>query len=155
MQRSIRHLSIGLALFLASFACQGLAQSTPTQVLAAHAPTALTKQGDITADIPFPFVVARQTLPAGRYIVSPANMDSLQIRDANNRGFFVLTQSTQRSLGDNSCKLVFHRCGDTYFLSEVWAAGNSIGRTLFRSRTEREGAESCKQREVAVGASGK
>jgi hypothetical protein len=119
-------------------------------LLAASASIAQTKLGDVTADIPFPFVVARQTLPAGRYVVSPASTDTLRIHDLNNRGAYLPTQMTQRSTRDNSCKLVFHRYGDTYFLSEVWVTGNSIGRTLFRSRAERELAESGKEREVAV-----
>jgi hypothetical protein len=118
-------------------------------LLAASASIAQTRQGDVVANIPFPFVVAHQTLPAGHYIVSPANADALGIHDANNRGTFVPTESTQRSANDNSCKLVFHRHGDTYFLSEVWVAGNSNGRTLFRSRAERELAESGKEKVIA------
>jgi hypothetical protein len=118
-------------------------------LLAASASIAQTRQGDVVANIPFPFVVAHQTLPAGHYIVSPANADALGIHDANNRGTFVPTESTQRSANDNSCKLVFHRYGDTYFLSEVWVAGNSNGRTLFRSRAERELAESGKEKVIA------
>ena len=118
-------------------------------LLAASTSFAQTRQGDVVANIPFPFVVAHQTLPAGHYIVSPANADALGIHDANNRGTFVPTESTQRSANDNSCKLVFHRYGDTYFLSEVWVAGNSNGRTLFRSRAERELAESGKEKVIA------
>jgi hypothetical protein len=118
-------------------------------LLAASASIAQTRQGDVVANIPFPFVVAHQTLPAGHYIVSPANADALGIHDANNRGTFVPTESTQRSANDNSCKLVFHRYGDTYFLSEVWVAGNSNGRTLFRSRAERELAERGKEKVIA------
>ena len=34
-------------------------------LLAASASIAQTKQGDVLANIPFPFVVAHQTLPAG------------------------------------------------------------------------------------------
>jgi hypothetical protein len=118
-------------------------------LLAASASIAQMKQGDVTADIPFPFVVAQQTLPAGHYIVSPTSTDSLGIHDAHNRGMFVPTQSAERSRSDNSCKLVFHRYGDTYFLSEVWVAGDAVGKALFRSRAERELAASGKDREVA------
>lgn len=124
-------------------------------LLAASASIAQTRQGDVVANIPFPFVVAHQTLPAGHYIVSPANAVALGIHDANNRGTFVPTESTQRSANDNSCKLVFHRYGDKYFLSEVWVAGNSNGRTLFRSRAERELAESGKEKVIAEVALGK
>jgi hypothetical protein len=118
-------------------------------LLAASVSIAQTKQGDVTADIPFPFVVAKQTLPAGHYIVSPASADSLRIHDAHNRGTFVPTQSTQRPRSDNRCKLVFHRYGDTYFLSEVWVAGNSMGKALFRSRAERDLAQSGKEKVIA------
>jgi len=124
-------------------------------LLAASASIAQTRQGDVVANIPFPFIVAHQTLPAGHYIVSPANAVALGIHDANNRGTFVPTESTQRSANDNSCKLVFHRYGDKYFLSEVWVAGNSNGRTLFRSRAERELAESGKEKVIAEVALGK
>ena len=118
-------------------------------LLAASASIAQTKQGDVTADIPFPFVVATQTLPAGHYIVSPANIDSLSIHDASNHNMFVPTHSAQRSTNDNRCKLVFHRYGDTYFLSEVWVAGNPMGKALFRSRDERDLAESGKDKVIA------
>ena len=119
-------------------------------LLLASTAIAQTRQGDVTADIPFPFVVAQQTLPAGRYVVSPVNPDSMGIHDANNRGAFVPTHSTQRGVSDNSCKLVFHRYGDTYFLSEVWVDGNALGRALFRSRAERELAQRGRDSEVAV-----
>jgi hypothetical protein len=124
-------------------------------LLSASASIAQTRQGDVVADIPFPFVVAHQTLPAGHYIVSPANADALGIHDSHHHGTFVPTLSTQRSVKDNSCKLVFHRYGDTYFLSEVWVGGNSNGRALFRSRAERELAESGKEKVIAEVTPGK
>ena len=119
-------------------------------LLTTSAVIAQTKQGDVTADIPFPFVVAKQTLPAGHYIVSPTNADGLGIHDANNHGTFVPTHSAQRSPSDNTCKLVFHRYGDTYFLAEVWVSANSIGKVLFRSRAERELADRGQEREIAA-----
>jgi hypothetical protein len=118
-------------------------------LLAASASIAQTKQGDVTADIPFPFVVATQTLPAGHYIVSPLNTDNLSIHDASNHNIFVPAHSAQRPMNDNRCKLVFHRYGDTYFLSEVWVAGNAMGKALFRSRAERDLAASGKEKMVA------
>jgi hypothetical protein len=118
-------------------------------LLAASASIAQTKQGDVTADIPFPFVVATQTLPAGHYIVSPLNTDNLSIHDASNHNMFVPAHSAQRPMNDNRCKLVFHRYGDTYFLSEVWVAGNAMGKALFRSRAERDLAASGKEKMVA------
>ncbi len=33
--------------------------------------------------------------------------------------------------------LVFHRYGNTYFLSQVWMAGSSVGREMRKTRQER------------------
>ena len=110
---------------------------------------AQTKQGDLVADIPFAFVVAKTTLPPGHYIINSLN-ENLGIHDRQNQGLFVAAHSAQRPAQENSSKLVFHRYGDTYFLSEVWVRGNSIGRALFPSRAERELNESGKEREIAV-----
>ena len=94
--------------------------------------------GDAVADIPFSFVVAGQTLPAGHYIFSPAGEGSLRIQGAVLNGVFVPTHSARRQASDNSCKLVFRHYGDSYFLSQVWTAGNDRGKQLFPSRAERE-----------------
>jgi hypothetical protein len=34
-------------------------------------------------------------------------------------------------------KLVFHKYGEQYFLSQVWEAGESAGRALIKSKSER------------------
>jgi len=107
-------------------------------LLAAPVSMAQTKRGDVAADIPFPFVVAGQTLPAGHYIVSPVSNSYLRIQGSAHQGRFAPTNITQRSASDTRCKLVFHRYGDSYFLSEVWVTGNARGRQLLRSRAERE-----------------
>jgi len=106
-------------------------------LLAASACIAQTK-GDVVAVIPFPFVVAGHTLPAGRYIVSPVNQNTLRIHESMGPGMFVSTNATWRSASDNSSKLVLHRYEGTYFLSKVWITGNDLGREVPRSRAERE-----------------
>jgi hypothetical protein len=120
-----------------------------TLLLAASISFAQTKEGDIVINIPFAFTVAGSTLPPGHYIVTRLN-NNLGIHDRENRGLFAPTHSAQRPAHENTTKIVFHRYGDTYFLSEVWASGDSLGRVLFPSRAERELAESNKEREVAV-----
>jgi hypothetical protein len=106
-------------------------------LLAASACIAQTK-GDVAAEIPFPFVVAEHTLPAGRYIVSPMNGNTLRIHKFMGPGMLVLTNAAQRSESDNSSKLVFHRYEGAYFLSQVWIMGNDRGKEVLRSRAERE-----------------
>lgn len=117
-------------------------------LLAASVLFAQSKPGDLVADVPFAFVVAGRTLPPGHYVVNNQN-DDLRIHDSRSQGIFVPAHSAQRGAHENSSKMVFHRYGDTYFLSEVWVGGNSIGRALFPSRVERKMVESGKEREIA------
>ncbi len=117
--------------------------------LAASILFAQTKPGDLVADVPFPFVVAGHSLPPGHYIVSGLN-DTVSIYGTETNGLFVPTHNEQRPAHENSSKLVFHRYGETYFLSEVWVGGNSIGKALFPSRAERKMRESGEEREIAV-----
>lgn len=113
-------------------------------LLAASACIAQTK-GDVVAVIPFPFVVAGQTLPAGRYIVSPVNQNTMWIHERMGQGMLVPTSAARRSESDNSSKLVFHRYQSTYFLSQVWIRDNDLGREVFRSSEEREMAAKARQ----------
>ena len=123
-------------------------------LLAATATFAQTKEGDVTADVPFAFVVAGKSLPAGHYIVSHLN-DSLRIHDRDNQGLFVPIHSTQRSAHDNATKMVFHRYGNTYFLAEIWIGGSAFGRATFPTQAERELAERGTESELAIVSMGK
>jgi hypothetical protein len=118
-------------------------------LLATSACIAQTK-GDVVAVIPFPFVVAGHTLPAGRYIVSSMTQNSLRIHESMGPGILVPTNAAQRSASDNSSKLVFHRYESTYFLSQVWITGNDRGREVGRSHAEREMAAKTMQQDNTV-----
>jgi hypothetical protein len=99
-------------------------------------------------DVPFAFVAAGHPMPAGHYIVSHLN-DMLRIHDRQSQGVFIPTHSAQRGNPDEASKLVFHRYGDTYFLSEVWVGGNALGRALFTTKAERRLEERGAEREIA------
>lgn len=108
-----------------------------------------TKAGDVVVDVPFAFSVAGQNLPAGHYIVAAAGTDLIRIFSSQTRGLFLPTHSGMRSKSDGS-KLVFHRYGDTYFLSSVWITGSALGKELFRSSAERELEAHRAEMELAV-----
>ena len=95
-------------------------------------------QRNVVAIIPFPFVVAGHTLPAGRYIVSPMNQNTLRLHESTGPGMLVSTNGAQRPSSDDSSKLVFHRYQSTYFLSQVWITGSDLGREIRRSDAEIE-----------------
>lgn len=106
-------------------------------LLAASACIAQTR-GDVVATIPFPFVVAGHTLPAGRYIVSPMSQNTVRLHESTGPGMLVLMNAAQRPRSDNSSKLVFHRYESTYFLSQVWITGSNQGREVSPSNAELE-----------------
>jgi hypothetical protein len=115
---------------------------------AASAAMAQTRIGDVVVDVPFAFNVAGQALPAGHYIVAAVG-DNIRIFNSQTSGLYAPTHGAMRTASDGT-KLVFHRYGDTYFLSAVWVTGNTTGRELFRSRAERDLATRNAEMQLAV-----
>ena len=113
-----------------------------------------TRPGDTVVDVPFAFLVNGQTLPAGHYIFAATDENHVRISNSKNAGLYVATHGALRTNSDGS-RLVFHRYGDTYFLSAVWVSGNTTGRELARSRAERELANHRTEMELAVVRPGK
>lgn len=113
------------------------------------AAAAQTKPGDLLVEVPFAFFVAGHELPAGQYVVTPQGDACIRLFNSQKRGVYVLTHKAHRVASEES-KLVFHRYGDTYFLSGVWLTGNTTGREVFPSRAEREFASRKAEMELAV-----
>lgn len=93
------------------------------------------------ATIPFDFIVRGKTLPAGNYEIRRINDEpqGLFIRNANNKHDTVIFETesvTAKTMPDMS-EVIFHRYGDSYFLSEVFTAGEQTGRELAPSPSER------------------
>jgi hypothetical protein len=119
-------------------------------LLASSVSHSQTKPGDTIATVPFSFVVANEELPPGRYVITSIADGVLRIYTADSRGVAVPVHTTKGKAPESAGKLVFHRYGQTYFLSEVWTAGNDTGRELFRSKAEKETAVRQAKNEIAV-----
>jgi hypothetical protein len=104
----------------------------------------------LKADIPFPFVVAAHTLPAGRYEVSTLGEQTIRIVNSRKQGAFVLTHKLSGRAPESSGKLVFYRYQDSYFLAQVWGAGSNTGRAVSKSPAEKELESKQTRREIAV-----
>ena len=93
----------------------------------------------VAAKVPFEFIVGAKTLAAGQYnmrVIGDAGQAlSIQSADAKNRAIR-LTNATAPQR-DKRAKLVFHRYGNTYFLSEVSEGGGEGGWQLNKSKQER------------------
>ena len=116
----------------------------------AYAQTAALK-----ANIPFNFVVAAKSLPAGEYTIQSLSMHErvLTIRGADKSANMIMVSSCESAKPSDKTKLVFHRYGDRYFLSQIWTAGNSSGAELPQSPREAEVAMDFPRQEVVLIAS--
>jgi len=119
-------------------------------ILATSTALGQSNRGDTTADIPFAFTVANHTLPAGRYNVTRLGETTLRISNPHNQGTVVLTHAVEGKAPESKGTMVFHRYGESYFLSEVWVAAGGIGRKVFPSRAEEELAVKGAEMRIAV-----
>jgi hypothetical protein len=87
---------------------------------------------ELSLHVPFSFVAAEKTLPAGEYTVITNSDSTVLIKNAveKEHTLFAFTQPTQSLRVSTDAKLVFYRFGESYFLSEVWAGGTNTGRHL-------------------------
>jgi len=104
----------------------------------------------LKADIPFPFVVANHTLPAGHYEVSILGEQTLRITNSHKQGAFVLTSKLAGHSHESSGRLVFYRYLDTYFLAQVWGPAEGTGKQLYKSRAEEELESKGSNKDIAV-----
>jgi hypothetical protein len=87
----------------------------------------LSAQTIATANIPFDFTVGQTQLPAGTYDVSPLAHGAIVIRNGNTaKSVASIFRWEDPRKGDSTTKLVFHKYGDKYFLSQV-ARGHGNG----------------------------
>lgn len=96
----------------------------------------------IRASIPFDFIVRGRTLPAGKYEISrisdePVGLLIRNLGDKRDKAVFE-TEPLYIRTTTSKDELVFHRYGDTYFLSEIVTAGDDRGEELAPSHAERK-----------------
>lgn len=94
---------------------------------------------NVTVTVPFDFVVAGKTLPAGDYLLRMEGSRStmkIQKRDSSTAAFVMVSPLDRRDI-QNQSKLVFNRYGSQHFLAQVWIAGRSKGEELRKSTEER------------------
>jgi hypothetical protein len=92
-------------------------------------------------NIPFSFVVADKTLPAGEYVIrrNRRDSDTTWVIEAKGKGDRIVLLTTANRSTDTRDKsaVVFNRYDDVYFLTAFWTAGNNTGREIPASSRER------------------
>ena len=95
----------------------------------------------IVAQVPFEFTVGSKVVPSGQWIVQPASMNGkvLVIRNAGAKaGLFAAASLVESKKAAENCTLIFHRYGDSYFLTGVKVAGTRTSYKLPESKAEVE-----------------
>lgn len=112
---------------------------------------------NLRANVPFKFIVNKETMPAGQYSIK-------SLGDSAGRTLFisssdqsekttVIANGVEDRAASKQTKLVFLRYGDRYFLSQIWVEGNSSGHQLPKSPREAEVAMDYSPQPVVVMAS--
>jgi len=101
----------------------------------------------IVVQVPFGFHAGPSMLPAGEYTVdTDAAPGIVRLRSADFKSAAMIqTNAVQSRSTSEVGKLVFHRYGDEYFLSQVWKSGADTGRELRVSRREMEVAANARR----------
>jgi len=112
-------------------------------LLALGAASVSESQTLVTANVPFTFHACGTSFPAGAYRFSrPSSATGtawvIRSEDANTAPCFLLSRNGIVAEAEPVSKLVFHRYGDTYFLSQVWTLGESAGWEFPPSKREIE-----------------
>ena len=93
------------------------------------------------ANIPFEFVAGTRTLPAGDYVIdtTPAQSVVRVWNENTHDSFAILSNSVSEPFVSSNpeAKLIFHRYGNQYFLSQVWDGYNDVGRKIPMGNSER------------------
>ena len=89
-------------------------------------------------EVPFQFVVAGQTLAAGKYAVErldPGRPSILLLKNTKNgRVRLLMTQRVEKSVPSNTSSLIFMLREGEYYLSQVWVVGDRNGNQVPASR---------------------
>jgi hypothetical protein len=110
-----------------------------------------------TASVPFAFTVANTEMSAGNYVITSVS-DSAIVVINRSKGTSVISlfHSEQPRNNNDATKLVFHRYGDKYFLSQVARGSGETVIQLPISKQENEAqvqnAGSVSDKEVVVAA---
>jgi hypothetical protein len=107
------------------------AQTTPSQRL-------------MTVNIPFAFSADDHSLPEGEYLVLTVTPErSIRIVSIDGKHSTIVNTLPNYARGpSHNSRLVFHRYGNEYFLTQVWTAGQNVARNPLSTKRAMEIASS-------------
>jgi hypothetical protein len=95
-------------------------------------------------NIPFSFTVDNQALPAGVYFLKAVTPEhSISLTSADSRHTTIVNDLPNYGGAPSlNSRLVFHKYGNEYFLTQVWTKGDSVARNPYVSKRAIELAQS-------------
>ena len=109
--------------------------------------------GNLKSSIPFSFYVRNRLMPAGDYTIAELNPGSglMEIRSADGKSAAVfLTIGKQEKDTRTPSELIFHKYGDSLFLSEIVEQGEMDGAQVVKSKMEKRLEKAAREKEVAI-----
>jgi hypothetical protein len=114
---------------------------TATALLAianlAMAGTSFAQSNGVQANVPFDFTVGNQVLPSGTYGIQTQSSGLIMIRNHDKPISVLALVDQDETKSPNGGKLIFHKYGDHYFLSEILSDSASMNVELHPSKTEK------------------
>ena len=107
----------------------------------------------LKVNVPFNFIAGGVTLPAGEYTVKTVDDGArvLSFSNSNSHAANLVISNTCVSVKPSQgTKLVFHRYGSRYMLSEIWVNGDSSGHQIPPGPREAEYAKDFPKNEVVL-----
>jgi hypothetical protein len=96
-------------------------------------------QAPARAYVPFAFNVGTKHLPAGTYEIKRADFDSNFVMVSNrNTGETVLSLFRKEAPSRQNHKLIFHRQGNQYSLSDIWGNEGAVGMAMAIPKAEQQ-----------------
>jgi hypothetical protein len=117
--------------------------------------SALAQSIHVRATIPFEFTVNTSTLPAGTYDVvsgQGTNQDLWRIGCVGGPTIFVRISDLETRTPSANSKLVFHRYGSMYFLSQLMTEGTRLAWKFPKARAESQLAKNGAAEEIMLAA---
>ena len=101
---------------------------------------------------PFAFVVGDSVLPAEEYTVRVVSLSGkLFVHSADGTvSIFINSVPLEKASTEDRFRVVFHRYGTHYYLSEIWTPGYHTGRMVLETPAEVELAKNMTQQHVIL-----
>ncbi len=114
-------------------------------------PTTTSVTGTVKIEIPFKFSLDGKIFHSGTYSVSPLTEKTVALQSEDGKqSAVVMTNPVTTANKISGPKLVFHRYGDDYFLTQAWLRQSDTGREFPMSADEIRLAREYSQQQVVL-----